>query len=113
MTETSQLRSAGRGPRPNVRARKLVLILAVIGLLCGVVALIAGAQVRTGFAAAALIVLLTAVYCASAAWFEAPTNEISDIDAPPPHVPLPQSPVTQIYDPPVPPNKSLERTREG
>lgn len=95
---------------PYVRARMLVLVLSVVGVLCGIVTLVAEGHVRTGFGAATLVLLITAAYCAFAAWFESLDGANSDIDAPPPAVALPQSPVTQIYDPPLPP--SQERTRE-
>jgi hypothetical protein len=72
-----------------------------------------GGTVRTGFGAAAVVFLLVAGYCASAAWYEEPPGLISDIHESAQPVMLPQSPVTEIYDPPVPPNTSLERTREG
>ena len=84
----------------------------IAGFLCGIVALVAEGEARTGFGAASLVLLLTAVFCVSAAWFESPSGEATDIDAPPPVVSLPQSPVTQIYDPPVPPGNSPEQTRE-
>jgi hypothetical protein len=97
---------------PNRRARKLVLVLAVLGLLCAAVALFVGGALRSGFGGAAVVLLLTAGYCAVMAWYQEPPGFVTDIHEPAPPVALPQSPVTEIYDPLVPPNTSLERTRD-
>jgi len=110
MADSSHSHAQSRGAEPNARARRLVVVLSAVGFLCGIVALIAEGGNRTGFGAAALVLLITASYCVFAPWFESPADDICDMDEPPPAVPLPQSPVTQIYDPP--PDNSLERTRE-
>jgi hypothetical protein len=73
-----------------------------------------GDSARIGFGAAALVFLVTAAYAAGTVWLETREFPPLDIEAPPPTLPpLPQSPVTEIYDPPSPPNNRLQRTGEG
>jgi hypothetical protein len=95
------------------RGRALVLVVAAAGVVAACLAVVLGGSCRIALAAAALVLLVTAAYCAGAVWFETREYPPLDIEAPPPMAPLPQSPVTEIYDPPPPPNNRLQRTGEG
>lgn len=102
---------AKSGAAPEFRARNLILVLVGAGLFCGIVAFVADGGIRAGFGGAALVLILTAAYCGVTAWSSSVVDGITDVDEPTPAVQLPQSPASQTYDPPVPPNHSLERSR--
>ena len=83
---------------PRRRALLLVRLLASVGLTCGLVALVTGGAIRSGFAAAAVVLLLTAGLSAVAVWHHDRRGEVRDIHEPPPVIRLPPSPVTQLED---------------
>jgi hypothetical protein len=93
--------------------RAFTLVATVVGIGAGIGAGLFDGPVRTVLGAIALVLLFTVVYCAASEWLERRGGKFVDIDAPPPETPLPESPVTEIYDPPSSRSASPKRTIEG
>jgi hypothetical protein len=109
-----QLKSKRYGTRPGAaRVRWLVVTLVAVSASCAVVALLAGGDARAVFGAVALVFAIAAIWSAVEVITSGRDEPRFDMEAPPEVTPLPQSPVSQTYDPGVPPNNSLERTRDG
>jgi hypothetical protein len=80
----------------------LVMVAACI-VATGFAVVLEGAA-RTALWAAAFVFLITAAYCAGIVWLETREFPPIDIEQLPPVTPLPQSPVSEIYDPVQPAN---------
>jgi hypothetical protein len=86
------------------RAWALTLAAATGGTACLVVAIFAHGDARIAWIAVSAVLLITAAYCAVGTSLETHGTRPLDPDEPPPVTPLPQSPVTLIHNPDVPPN---------
>ena len=86
------------------RAWLLTLFAALDGVACVAVTIFAHGDARVAWGAASVVLLTTAAYCALATLAETRDPPPLDIEAPPPATPLPQSPVTLVHNPDVPPN---------
>ena len=84
-------------------AKALILVIAIASIGSAAAAILLEGAGRIVFGAAAVVFLFTAVYSAAEMWFETRKGKPLDIEAPPPITPLPESPVTEIYDPRSPP----------
>jgi hypothetical protein len=94
------------------RARWLVIALALAAVACALVAVLAGSDARAVFGGTALVLAVAAIWGGIEVATVKQCDPEFDLEGPPPVTALPQSPVTQTYEPEVPPYKSLERTRE-
>jgi Na+/proline symporter len=109
MTTSPEHRQLRKDPSRS-RARGFVYVIAVLSFSCGLVALVATDGARAVFGATALLLAIAAVW---ALLGFAPNDELYDVETKAEPSSLPQPPVTETYATEVPPNKSLERTREG
>jgi hypothetical protein len=101
-------------PQPGARrVRWLVATLALAAVACALIAVIAGGSGRALFGGAALVLAVAAIWSGIEMATFKPSDPQFDLEGPPPATALPQSPVTQTYDPAVSPDTSLGRTREG
>ena|SRR5688572_20274208 len=96
----------------EVRPRTLTFLAAAASIVCGAIAIVGEGSWRLAFGAAAIVLAATAAFCASAAWFDSFGAPDVDFEAPPPEPAVPQSEVTLIHDPGVPPNNALQATRD-
>ena len=100
-------------PGPGAaRVRWLVVALVAVSVISAVVALLVGGDARAVFGGIALVFAIAAIWSGVEVFTSGRDERQFDMEAPPEVTPLPQSPVSQTHDPGVPPNKSLERTRE-
>jgi hypothetical protein len=90
------------------RARLLTLLATMAGMASCIVAIALDATPRAAFAAASIVCLATAAFCATTAWLEASVSPPIDLESPTAEPPVPQSQVALIYDAGEPPNNSLE-----
>ena len=93
--------------------RALTVVIAAVGISAAIAAVMLDGPVRTALGATAVVLLFTLIHCAISDWLERPRDQLIDIDAPPPETPLPESPVTQVYDPPSSRDASPGRMDEG
>jgi hypothetical protein len=112
MAQHHQKPTRARAQPGTARVRWLVVSLALAALSCALIAILTDDDARAVFGGMALVFALAAIWSGIEIATAAPSEPSFDLEAPPPATPLPQSPVTQTYEPKVPPNKSLERTRE-
>ena len=110
----NQYKAAKPKAQPGAaRIRWLVVALAITAVACALIAFLADGDARVVFGGVALVFAIAAVLSTVAISTSGLNEPQFDLDAPPPVTPLPQSPVSETYEPGVPPYKSRERTREG
>jgi len=81
-------------------------------MVAGVFAFVLDGSARSAFGAVALVLVATAVYCVAELWSETRAYPPVEFEESPVVTPLPQSSVTQVYNPPSPPDAFPERTRD-
>jgi hypothetical protein len=111
VSPNKQLQRRERSARAR-RGRLLIFLVAGAGVVAALIAAALDGPARTAFGAAAFVLLVTAAYCAGVVWLETRAFPSMDIEEQAPITPPPQSPVTEVYDPPLRSNSSLGRTRD-
>ena len=114
MADNSHIEQAKRAIRmPGARRRRmLALAMLTACLVAASFAVVLNGSARTALGAAAFVFLITAAHCAGSMGLGPRKPPPVDIEAPPPVTPLPQSPVTEIYDPVRPADNQFALVKE-
>ena len=86
----------------------LTLVAGLAGIALGVAAVIVDGSLRAPLAAASIVCVVTAAFCVVTVLFDASNSPPVDLEAPPPELPIPESPVALVHDSGKPPNNSFE-----
>ena len=109
MSQSAPAKTCKAAPR---RAWPLTLVTVVAALASGAIAMLIDGTPRAAFGGASIVFLIAAFFCAGITSLESHDDPPFDPDEPAPTPPVPQSPITLVYDPGEMPKPPLERDLE-